>query len=239
MIGFAPACTRNQAADEEQRECRLTRDACSSMRLIDAAAVIADTTTTILHRSKPYCGKHALELIEAGDEIDRKRRIHDINDEVGRAVSVRIKGAKSTSSAISLRPVMFGQANNKHEDCRQRTKGGCNEQTRTAELHCVPPQETSGPAHGKQKRGRETFPIPLSHSTGSEKGVTKLRASRKGTDAKISRRDRPHHARDDVAMNGDLHMSDSHRSCNLNSRSSGTSSHSSDRVAVGRIAVAG
>ena len=26
---------------------------------------------TILHRSKPYCGKHALELIEAGDEIDR------------------------------------------------------------------------------------------------------------------------------------------------------------------------
>jgi len=43
------------------------------LRDIPAPCAIAGcgAAATILHRSKPYCGKHALELIEAGDEIDR------------------------------------------------------------------------------------------------------------------------------------------------------------------------
>ena len=50
---------------------RLKRESKLDTRPIGCSAERCLLPATIFHRSKPYCGKHALALLDAGDRPDR------------------------------------------------------------------------------------------------------------------------------------------------------------------------
>lgn len=51
----------------------LRRDSKLDKPPVDCSVEQCGEQATIMHRSKPYCGKHALELLEAGEAPDRSR----------------------------------------------------------------------------------------------------------------------------------------------------------------------